>query len=117
MQAGWRSRWDEIKNWRWQADRPYRLIAFALLPLATVAILEPLFASPSMQWLRDLVSKSSIFGPLFFPVDGTIEWKDRLQGILVLLGLPVAFCLWHWRDRNVRDQIENARKDINLKEF
>ncbi len=124
MLVVWRSRWDRIKNWRWQADRPYRLIAFAMLPLAIVAILEPLFASPSMQWLRDLISRSSIFGPLIFPVDGIIEWKDRLQGILLLLGLPVAFCLWHWRDRNVRDQIEeqrkqveNARKDINLKEF
>lgn len=36
---------------------------------------------------------------------------------IFVLGLPTAFLLWHWRDRNVRDQIDNTRKDINLKEF
>ena len=30
---------------------------------------------------------------------------------------PVAFAIWHFRDENNRQQIENQRKDINLKEF
>lgn len=117
-------RWLALRNWRWKADRPYRLIAFALLPLVTVAILERLLAADELGWLRDWVKGSAIYGPLFFPEAATVEWKDRLQAILVLLGLPVAFCLWYWRDRNVRDQIEeqrkqveNQRKDINLTEF
>jgi hypothetical protein len=112
-----RKKWAVIRDWRWEADRPYRLIAFALLPLVLVAILERLLAADDMKWLRDWVKESPTYGPLFFPAGGGIEWKDRLQGVLLLLGLPVAFCLWYWRDRNVRDQIDNARKDINLKEF
>ncbi len=112
-----RKKWAVIRDWRWEADRPYRLIAFAVLPLVLVAILERLLAADDMSWFRDLVKESPTYGPLFYPVGAGIEWKDRLQGVLLLLGLPVAFCLWYWRDRNVRDQIENARKDINLKEF
>lgn len=124
MREALKRRWLALRNWRWKADRPYRLIAFALLPLVTVAILERLLAADELGWLRDWVKDSAIYGPLFFPEAATVEWKDRLQAILVLLGLPVAFCLWYWRDRNVRDQIEeqrkqveNQRKDINLKEF
>lgn len=112
----WREEWKKLRGWRWKADRPYRLIVFALMPLAIVAILEPLFAAPDMKWLRDWVGTSKIFGPIFFP-EGEVDWNDRLQFVLGLLALPVLFCLWYWRDRNSRDQIENARKDINLKEF
>ena len=46
-----------------------------------------------------------------------VAWKDRLQGIVLPFGLAVAICLEHWCDRNVRDQIDNARQDIDLKEF
>jgi uncharacterized protein YjbI with pentapeptide repeats len=115
--AGTRHKWAMLRGWRWKADRPYRLIVFALLPLVLVAILERLLMAEDMSWFRDWVKESPTYGPLFFPAGDGIEWKDRLQGVLLLLGLPVAFCLWYWRDRNVRDQIENARKDINLKEF
>ena len=101
-----------LRNWHWNADRPYRLIAFALLPLVTVAILERLLAADELGWLRDWIKGSDIYGPLFFPEAAPVEWKDRLQAILVLLGLPVAFCLWYWRDRNVRDQIEEQRKQV-----
>lgn len=105
-------------------DRPVKLAGAVALTLATVALVDGLADTAALGWLRDLISKSDVFGPLFFPDSGTIEWKDRLQGIVLLLGLPVAFLLWYWRDRNVRDQIEeqrrqveNARKDTNLKEF
>ena len=117
MLQWWRIHWGRAKHWRWQADRPYRLIAFAVLPLVIVAIAERLLANGDLKWLRDWIKESSLYGPLFFPGEEAIVWKDRLQGVILLLGLPVAFCLWYWRDRNVRDQIENSRKDINLKEF
>lgn len=45
------------------------------------------------------------------------KWRALIQAAIVLAGLPIAYMLWHWRDQNVRDQIENARKDILLKEF
>jgi uncharacterized protein YjbI with pentapeptide repeats len=58
---------------------------------------------------------------LFFPeikdVADVRFWSALVYGLAFGLGLPVAFLLWHWRDRNVRDQIENTRKDLNLREF
>ncbi|MGC6378006.1 pentapeptide repeat-containing protein [Bisgaard Taxon 45] len=35
----------------------------------------------------------------------------------LFISSPVAFIIWHFRDRNITQQIENQRKDINLKEF
>ena len=32
--------------------------------------------------------------------------------MIPVIGLPVAFWLWHWRDKNVRDQIEEQRKQV-----
>ena len=110
----WRSR---CKVWRSKLDRPYKLLAVIVTVIVAVPILEHYFAADDMLWLRDWINDSNIFGALVFPDSNAIEWKDRLQGVLLLLGLPVAFCLWHWRDKNVREQIENSRKDINLKEF
>lgn len=43
----------------------------------------------------------------------TISWNAAL----ILLGAPVAFILWAFRDRNAKINLENQRKDINLKEF
>lgn len=37
--------------------------------------------------------------------------------IILIISAPVAFAIWHLRDENNRRQIENQRKDINLKEF
>ncbi|HDR1178697.1 TPA: pentapeptide repeat-containing protein, partial [Pasteurella multocida] len=35
----------------------------------------------------------------------------------LFISSPVAFIIWHFRDKNITQQIENQRKDINLKEF
>jgi uncharacterized protein YjbI with pentapeptide repeats len=112
-----RARWDKLMGWRPQLDRPYKLLAVFVTTIVTVAVIERLANAEDMHWIRDWVKSSKIYGSLFFPEQVSIEWKDRLQGLVLLLGLPVAYCLWHWRDKNVRDQIENERKDINLKEF
>ena len=37
--------------------------------------------------------------------------------IILIVSAPVAFVIWYFRDENNRQQIENQRKDINLKEF
>ena len=35
----------------------------------------------------------------------------------LIVSSPVAFAIWSFRDRNATDQINNARKDTNLKEY
>jgi hypothetical protein len=108
-----------LDNWIYQ-NRALSLLLTVMLTLALVGL---------ANWL----SGSDLFRQFFFPkVCGKtqppkcdpLEWKDLFQAAIIVLGLPVAFLLWHWRDTNVRDQIEeqrkqveNARKDINLKEF
>ena len=37
--------------------------------------------------------------------------------IILLISSPVAFAIWYFRDENSKQQIDNQRKDINLKEF
>jgi hypothetical protein len=41
------------------------------------------------------------------------EW----QSALLLIGAPIAFVLWVFRDHNVNATLANQRKDVNLKEF
>lgn len=65
------------------------------------------------------------FDTLVKPVakDGAVQltdqlaWKELIQPILLLIGLPSAFILWAFRDHNASAALENQRKDINLKEF
>lgn len=35
----------------------------------------------------------------------------------LIVSAPIAFSIWSFRDRNATDQINNARKDTNLKEY
>lgn len=86
--------------------------------LLCVVILVLLIAS----WLDSRLIDGAIYRGLFdppkrHPGDSGPEWKDLFQALLVILGLPVALILWHWRDRNVHHQIQNQRKDTNLREF
>ena len=102
------------------AHRPCALLGLVALAIGILALI---------NWLTG----SDLFRQFFYPnvcdpktpaTCDPLAWKDLMQAALLILGLPAAFLLWHWRDRNVRDQIEeqrkqveNARKDINLKEF
>jgi hypothetical protein len=120
---GWLKRLD---NWVYQN----RALSLLLAVAVTVAIVS----------LANWASGSDLFRQFFFPkvcdrrlpsACDPLEWKDLLQVAILVLGLPIAFLLWHWRDTNVRDQIaeqrnqveeqakqvENSRRDINLKEF
>lgn len=65
-----------------------------------------------------------IFYPDLSNVAKVRFWSALIYNLALILGLPVAFLIWHWRDKNARDQIEqqrqqveNSRKDTNLKEF
>jgi uncharacterized protein YjbI with pentapeptide repeats len=120
---GWPKR---IDNWVYQ----HRVLSLLLAVMFTLVLVA----------LANWISGSDLFRQFFFPkicdkklsaACDPLEWKDLFQAAILVLGLPVAFLLWHWRDTNVRDQIaeqrnqveeqakqvENSRKDINLKEF
>ena len=47
------------------------------------------------------------------------DWLDFFKGSTgaILLASPVAYFIWWFRDTNARQQIENQRKDTNLKDF
>ena len=46
-----------------------------------------------------------------------MNWREATQLLLVLVGLPIAFLLWLFRDIHTNAVLENQRKDVNLKEF
>ena len=62
-----------------------------------------------------------VYDRLFYPAQKTPAdvqaWSALIYALALIGGLPVAFLVWHWRDVNKRAEIENTRKDINLKEF
>ena len=98
----------KIKQWITSLDRPWQLVGTVTMTIAVLG---------SVNWLTG----AGLYEKLLFPMLSTTPevqaWSALVYAAVFTLGLPVAFLLWHWRDRNVRDQIENARKDINLKEF
>lgn len=113
---GWLKKADDWIN----VNRPWALLIMVALTVGAVALINS-------------ITGSDLFRQFFFPkvcasnkplTCDPLAWKDLFQAAILILGLPVAFLLWHWRDRNVRDQIgeqrnqvENSRKDLNLKEF
>lgn len=46
-----------------------------------------------------------------------VKAPQVLTSVLVVLGIPIAFVIWFFRDQNNLWQLENSRKDINLKDF
>ena len=60
-----------------------------------------------------------IFSLIYFPVIKNIGGSavGSWNFIILIVSSPVAFVIWQFRDENSRQQIENQRKDINLKEF
>ncbi len=80
-----------------------------------------------LRWLWVLLTGVGIVWWLFdFP--SFEEFKNIFQSfierdnppwtlITLFLGTPTAYVIWFFRDKNNRMQIENQRKDINLKEF
>lgn len=104
-------------------NRPWVLLLAVAVVLSGVLFLEWASTWTCMANLKGWIKARPFFGPLFFPNEPPV-WKDRLTSLVPIIGLPVAFLLWHWRDQNVQDQIEeqrkqveNARKDTKLKEF
>ncbi len=122
VRGGAAARWSAVYRWSIDTANPRRrrralillAVVFGTLTMIRFAEIVSGFAvvRAGLEWFAD----GAFFHPLLFP-EKAPEWRDRIQAVLVLLGLPVAFLLWHWRDCNMRAQIESQRKDINLKEF
>jgi uncharacterized protein YjbI with pentapeptide repeats len=105
----------KVLRWFEEQPRPAQLLLTVAATLLVALVIDGI-----RGW--DLSSK--LFFPQINDVADVRFWSALVYGLVLGLGLPVAFLIWHWRDRNIRDQIEeqrkqveNQRKDINLKEF
>ena len=113
--------WDESKrkappSWRW-ALRKRRIQRW----FAYQAWRQYL---PNLRWLTLLlVAVFTYFAVRYFLPDFQLNNISKLEHaadatvFLAFIGAPIAYVVWWFRDTNNREQIENQRKDINLKDF
>ena len=57
------------------------------------------------------------YPPVFSPSNNKPTSPVFFSFISLLIGAPIAYAVWTIRDENMAQQIENARKDTNLKDF
>lgn len=84
-----------------------------------------------MKWFKNVsnANKVAYMGVVSLILSVLLYWLvDKYDGSLLdlngfwtfytlVVSSPVAFIIWNFRDQNVAQQIENSRKDTNLKEF
>ena len=82
-----------------------------------------LFAKPNEKQVVIMGAVSLCFAIILIPLM-VFLLPENIEGVngiwawvTVFISSPVLFVIWRFRDQNVSQQIENARKDINLKEF
>lgn len=104
------------KNWRWALHK--RRIQRWFIYKAWQAYL------PNLRWLVLLfIALITYWLVRKYLPDFKISKIARLSNasdatvMLALIGAPVAYVIWWFRDANARQQIENQRKDVNLKDF
>ena len=75
--------------------------------------------SSSAKVLYAAILSAIIFLLIYFAVikNSSENSVGSWNFIILIVSSPVAFVIWQFRDENSRQQIENQRKDINLKEF
>jgi uncharacterized protein YjbI with pentapeptide repeats len=75
----------------------------------------------TLKILRDNINGGHTSGNSVTPIAGGSASNGGNTGawnlFAVLVGTPIAFAIWYFRDQNNLWQIENTRKDINLKDF
>lgn len=86
------------------------------------------------NYLKELFSKSNqeqvisvglmifkivlfLFAILLLAKPGILDSNGIWTLITAIFSAPILFLIWRFRDQNATQQIENQRKDINLKEF
>ena len=110
--------WEQIGVWF--AARKWMIVVFGLIVLGGAYAWRKLtnawkvFCSGIVSLVIFVIL--FVFFQICFP-----ELLEKSAGlwnfIILVVSAPVAFAIWHFRDENNRQQIENQRKDINLKEF
>jgi len=75
--------------------------------------------SSSVKVLCAAILSAIIFLLIYFAVikNSSENSVGSWNFIILIVSSPVAFVIWQFRDENSKQQIENQRKDINLKEF
>ena len=82
-----------------------------------------LFAKPNEEQVLIIGIFSFVLALISIPL--TICFlPENIEGVngiwtlvTVFISSPVLFLIWRFRDQNISQQIENTRKDTNLKEF
>ena len=110
--------WEQIGVWF--AARKWMIVVFGLIVLGGACAWRKL----TNAWKVFCAGIASIVIFIFLFIFFQIcfpELMEKSAGlwnfIILVVSAPVAFAIWHFRDENNRQQIENQRKDINLKEF
>jgi uncharacterized protein YjbI with pentapeptide repeats len=106
----------ETENWRWALQK--RRIQRWFIYKAWQAYM------PNLRWLMLLfIALITYWLVRKYLPDFKISKIAKLSNasdatvMLALIGAPVAYVIWWFRDANARQQIENQRKDVNLKDF
>lgn len=116
-----RVRWLRLKAWageqrrrdvRRHLPRPIVLLAIGFaIPLVVLWLLE-------LRFRAEVGGVGTAFQTFLTKGgEGQLEWREALQLLLLVIGLPSAFILWLFRDIHVNETLANQRKDVNLKEF
>lgn len=110
LRMRWR-RWRQAFSlWHWLAQ----LRALWVLLAAAVSLYLLLWIQHgALVWENPLLALHS----LFFPERKAPESRTYTLLLGSLVSAPVLFLLWKFRDTNQLWQLENSRKDINLKDF
>lgn len=90
--------------WNWSnANRPASLIA--------VFFASVLFGY-TIDWLLGGHLYRRVFYPDFTSPAGARAWSAIIYTVIFIFGIPTAFLLWVWRDRNVRDQLIEKKNEV-----
>lgn len=92
---------------KWKRNIKWNTLIRPLIVLCSATI--------SLYLLYTLIASSEIFGIQNEEIRNFL--KDNRTLGTIIISAPVAFIIWLFRDQNATQQIENQRKDINLKEF
>ena len=96
-------------------------IVYAQMQTKWKEMVEPWWSRRSNVEKVGCASIGSVLIFLFICLPAIVINPDASAGfwnfIILLVSSPVAFAIWHFRDENSKHQIDNQRKDINLKEF
>lgn len=95
------------KNLDHRSETSYRILLVLIFAGISFLIL---YKTGWLTYIEaDFIAKSQIDNKSFYTIPAAL--------ISTLIASPIIFVVWYFRDKNNRIQIENARKDTNLKDF